>query len=125
RLIAIRCGRGTTGRRDVEDQLTSQSRGDHLRSRRSRSDRACNGRRQWIGHVADRKDILDAGLLARIDYHVSGIIQLQLTAHEIRVWFEPNTNHHTLHGHLKRIDGSRAFDLNRLDAVVAENTPYV
>src|SRR6185503_3716891 len=67
--------------------------------------------------------VRDASLLTRVDHHIAGFIQVQLTANEIRIRFESNPNDYTLHRHLKRFEGAGPLNLNRLDVFIAEDAP--
>src|SRR3954470_18825488 len=91
------------------NKLFAETVSDDLRRRGSRAYGSCDGRRQRIRDVANRENILNVRLLPRIDHHVSAFIKLQLIAGKSRIRFEADPDDNALHGHLKRLDGARAF----------------
>src|SRR5437867_4400851 len=105
-------------------KLALQSRRNHFRCRRTRSDCAGDGGRQRICHIPNCKYIANTRFLLGTHSYVTKLIQFQLAAKRIRVGLEPNSDQHALHGHLKRLNGAVPFNLNGFHVIATENAVH-
>jgi len=62
--------------------------------------------------------------LSRTNNYKVTVVQVQLTANQIGIRFETNSDQHALNGHLKRLDGLRAFDLNCFHMIAADDATH-
>src|SRR6266498_1119717 len=62
---------------------------------------AADSRRDRIRNIANRKYIRNIRFLLISNERITIVVQFQLLAEQLRVWFNPDSNHYTLHRHLK------------------------
>src|SRR6266536_3201958 len=83
---------------------------------------AADCRRDRIRNIANRKYIRNIRFLLISNERITIVVQFQLLAEQLRVWFNPDSNHYTLHRHLKWFQCIFSEYFDRFNFFAAKNS---